>query len=142
LDTKIFTHGPSWSKWLKHFPELEDNIVIRRNRMSDRELNTILNCCKIYPVDANPGLLNGLHIRIFDCIASGILPIVEYRDDLDIVFKGVEIPSIRNYLLAESIAKKYLNDDSLRESTSSILQEFVKSNYSPKITIRNIISHL
>jgi hypothetical protein len=142
LDLKIYAHGPSWKTWRNQFPVLEKSIEFRTGRMSYVELNTILNCCKIYPVDANPGLLNGLHIRIFDCIASGILPVIEYREDLNTVFNGLEIPVIKNYKYAKRIANYYLKDENKRVNVIKSLKEFIEDKYSPEKSIKHLISKL
>ena len=73
LDLKIY--GMGWEMWFDYFPKLEEKYVELKKPLSFEEVNIITNCGKIYPIDANPGLLNGIHIRIFDTIGSGILPI-------------------------------------------------------------------
>lgn len=137
-------YGPaSWEKWFSEFPRLKRCFVPhQQGRIGFQQLNTILNCSKIYPVDANPGLINGVHIRIFECIRSGILPIAEYRKDIERVFSGAEIPVIHNYSEAAKIAEKYLEDDTLRNNTINDLMEYVRKNYSPERTVGEILAYL
>jgi len=131
LDIKIYGSYSRWSKWFDFFPELKDKFVHLDSRISDEQLNIISNCCKVYPVDRNPGLLSGIHVRVFDCIGSGILPLVEYGEDIPKVFKDVKIPIINNYTEAEKIAGYYIKKNSERECLSRELRDFVYYNYMP-----------
>src|ERR1043165_2248822 len=86
------------------------NVQIHIGHMSDIDLNIFMNCSKIVPVDANPGIINGVHIRAFDCLASGTLPLVEYRKDLDSIFKGIDVPFIKNYNDIKDLCNEFLNN--------------------------------
>lgn len=141
LNLKIYG-DKSWQSWIDFFPNLNDKIFYQNSRMDFETVNTILNCSKVYPVDSNPGILNGLHVRIFDCIQSGILPIAEYRKDINLVFKEIYIPIINKYNEAENIAKKFINDDEQRTNTLKSLQMYIDSNYSPKKVIKQIIDYI
>ena len=141
MDFKFYG-PPSWKKWFGEFPDLRDHFIENKTRLSDREVNLISNCCKIYPVDANPGLIHGIHARILDCIGSGILPIVEYRTDLDRVFHDVEIPVIRDYREAPELARQYLNDSEKREYTLNRLKAHLDTFYSPEQSMSFLISKI
>jgi len=142
LDFKLYG-PPSWNKWFDFFPDLKKCLVPHKNgRLSFELVNTIMNCCKIYPVDVNPGLINGPHLRVYECINSGILPLVEYRKDLDIIFNGVDIPVIKNYKNAEKSAKKYLEDESLRVKTIEVLIKYMSDNLSPRLAIQKLIASI
>ncbi len=137
LDIRIY--GPrAWQRWFTEFPELEQKFVPKEGWLSEDLVNTIANCCKLYPVDANPGLINGLHIRIFDCIGSGILPLVEYRRDIERVFKDIEIPIIHNYDQALDLVKYYLNNENKRMTVIKRLKEHIDSNFQP-VQAANIV---
>jgi hypothetical protein len=140
FDLKIYG-DKGWNLWLEIFPELKPKLVLHAGRLNFELVNTIMNCSKIYPVDANPGILNGIHVRVFDCIQSGILPLVEYREDVDFVFKDLDIPIIYNYLDSKAIAQKYLNDESLRLKIISSLRDYILHNYSPKKAIEGILEY-
>ena len=99
-------------------------------------------CAKVYPVDANPAVLNGIHLRMFDCIAMGVLPLVEYRKDLDTFFKEVNLPLIKNYQDAEGLAKKFISNDSLREKTLKELFDYTRVRFSPDIVFGKILKML
>lgn len=131
-----------WIKWMEFFPELKPKFHLLTSRISDEELVVMSKCAKVYPVDANPGLLNGVHLRIFDCIASGILPIAEYRKDQEMMFDEVELPIIRDYDNAEQLALKYITNDDLRERTLRELHDFVFMKYSSSVALKRILSQL
>ena len=137
MDIKIYGRG--WENWFNYFPELEKKYLSLNKPLTFEMVNMLSNCSKIYPVDANPGLLNGIHIRIFDCIGSGILPLVEYRKDLDIVFKDVKIPIINNYNEAADKAKYFLENENERIEIIKSLQKFVYTNFTPIIAAEKII---
>ena len=92
--------------------------------------------------DANPAILNGVHLRVFDCIAMGVLPIVEYRKDHESFFQGVELPLIRTYDEARYVTQKYLKNDDLREKTLKELQQFVKTKFAPDVVLKRILEKL
>lgn len=140
LDMKIYGHG--WSKYKATFPELIQKVVNLDHYLTFDEINTLLSCCKVYPVEANPGIINGIHLRVFDCIGTEILPIVEYTKDLDNVFNEVEIPIIKNYKDAEKIAKYYIKNSEKRERLKKELKQFVNQRYTPQQAVFRMISRL
>lgn len=129
MDLKIY--GPGWHKYKEAFPELIQKVTNPGHYLSFDEVNTILSCCKVYPVEANPGIVNGIHLRVFDCIGSEILPLVEYTKDLENVFWDVEVPMIRDYGRAEEIARFYIANEEKREKLKKELKQFVDSYYTP-----------
>ena len=140
LDMKIYGHG--WHKYKETFPELMQKVINPGHYLSFDEVNTILSSCKVYPVEANPGIINGIHLRVFDCIGTEILPLVEHTKDLITVFKGVEIPIIKNYNDAEKTARYYIKNDDKREQLIKELKQFVDTNYTPQQTAIEIISKI
>jgi spore maturation protein CgeB len=131
-----------WLRWIEFFPELRNSFNLLKQRISFEQMNLFCNCAKFYPVDANPGVLNGLHVRVFDCIGSGILPLVEYRKDIMTVFKDVEIPVIHSYNDASEIARKYIINEELRRKTLACLRDYAFEQYNPVSVFRRILSHL
>ncbi len=131
-----------WVKWLEFFPELKTKFELIESRISFEQLVIMSKCAKVYPVDANPAILNGVHLRVFDCIATGVLPLVEYRKDHDIFFNGIDLPLIKNYNEAESLAKKYIKDDTLRENTLQRLTNFTLQKFSPQTVIKRILEKI
>lgn len=138
LDIRIYT-GKGFGRWYAQFPKLEQRIVHPGHRLTHEEVNTILNCCKIYPVDANPGLINGVHLRVTDCIASGILPLAEYRKDLKQLFGASGLPIIHDYTQAGDMARYFLDHEEERTSILDTLKAEMLANYSPKITTAKLM---
>ena len=141
LDLKIYT-GRSIESWYKEFPQLQKRVVHPEKRLMGEDMNTLLNCCKLHPVDGPPGLLNGVHWRIFESIGSGILPLAEYRKDLKEIFGGKGMPIISNYKMANDMASYYLKHDNERADILSGLQSFVSETFSPKKSIGDVIDAL
>jgi spore maturation protein CgeB len=140
MNIKIY--GPKgWEYWFRYFPELEGKMVLGE-RISFSVLQKLMRCSKIYPVDANPGIINGLHIRIFDSIASGMLPLVEYKKDLERAFPGYEIPVIKDYSEITGIVNKLLENDSKRVELVNRLQLQLKETYSPQKVVLNLLKAL
>ncbi|MDY0279179.1 MAG: glycosyltransferase [Salinivirgaceae bacterium] len=120
----------NWNRWIEQFPELNDSLIKKQAFIPGQEWNLICNCAKLHPVDANPGLTNGIHIRVFDSIGSGILPIVEYRKDIEQVFPNNILPSIKSYNKITDIASYYLKNDAEREHTTEALRSHIIAKYS------------
>lgn len=138
LDLKIYGHG--WRKYQKEFPELMNKVVDLDHYLSFDKVNSIVSCCKVYPIDANPGIINGIHLRVFDCIGQEILPLPEYTKDLGKVFNEVEMPNIKNYSQAEKIAQYYIKHDEKREKIKKELKQFVDENYTPEKAVQLILN--
>jgi len=141
MDLKIYGTR-NWQRWLAYFPELKKRFVSIDKPLGLEQVNTISNCCKLYPVDANPGLLHGLHARIFDCIGSGILPLVEYRKDLDRVFKNIDIPRIYNYNEANELARYYLDNENKRVELVKQLRKHILKNFLPEHAIKRMLERI
>jgi len=90
-DLQIFTsYDIFWEKWLNFFPELRDKIVYLKTGLSSKSVSKLyLESC-FSPVDGNSGLINGIHLRFFDILQSGSLPIVEYKKDYEVAFKDLK----------------------------------------------------
>jgi len=123
--------GPDcWKEWFAYFPELADKWILKKEYLSDEELNIMMNCTKIIPVDANAGIINGLHIRVFDTIAAGVLPLIEYRKDLDCIFENVDLPFIKNYNDIPDLVNYFINHNSERNALVANLKNVVLKKYS------------
>ena len=140
FDIKI--HGNSaWHRWLEFFPELKPKFILKGN-YSDEYMAQLHYNAKIYPFDSNPGMLNGIHLRLFDCIEYGILPIPEYRKDISRVFKNEKLPIVNDYTEANKVVSYYLKNDTERIELVKSLQNFVRKNYNPDVTLTRILDHL
>jgi hypothetical protein len=140
MNLKIFG-TKEWEYWLPYFPSLKPHFYPIQGRISQEELNFAINCTKIYPIDQNTGIINGLHLRIFESIGSGTLPIVEWRKDIDDVF-GKLLPVIRNYSEAKEIANYYLGSYDLRRNTIEALRNHIEVTYNPKLYVKRLLDHL
>lgn len=132
----------NWERWLERFPELHPCYIKKEKFIPDEEWNLICNCAKIQPIDANPGLTNGIHIRVFDSIGSGILPIAEYRKDMDRVFPGDMLPTVKSYDDIFEMAKFYLENESARIEKTAQLYTHVRENYSNVMACQQILDAL
>jgi hypothetical protein len=140
IGLKIFG-TKEWLKWLPLFPGLEKNFILQANRVSHEELNMAINCAKIYPVDQNPGIINGIHLRVFETIGAGTLPIVEWRKDIDSIF-GDKLPVIKNYGQANELIRYYLDNEAIRLKTINYLREFVQNQYTPALFIKRLLKYI
>ena len=140
LNLKIFG-GQEWSKWLTSFPNLKKRFNLIESRISNKELNIAINCCKVYPIEQNTGIVNGIHTRVFETIGAGSLPVVEWSKDIDAVF-GDLLPVIKNYNDSVNIVKPYLLDDGLRIETIKKLKSHMDNNYTPEKYISRLLSYL
>ena len=129
-----------WHRILPLYPELEPHFNLLETPMPIEELNIRMNCSKIYPVDAHPGIINGLHARIFDAIGAGIVPVVEYRRDIDKVFIDMKPPSFKNFDEARKLASYYIENDSRREELAVELNQFLMMNYKSKDCVNRMLS--
>lgn len=135
--------GPdSWGKWFDYYPELRDKWTSKNGYLPDEELNVMMNCSKIIPVDANPGIINGCHIRVFDTIAAGVLPLIEYRKDLDEIFKETGLQFIKNYNDIQELADYFINHDIERNILIEKLQNTVLGKYNTHSAAEVIFSTL
>ena len=141
MDLEIYATGKGWGKWIDFFPELKSKI--RPYNTHDQKMTNILsNCAKIYPVEEHPSLINAFNMRVLDCIGSGILPIVEYRRDVEKVFDSVFIPTIKNYNDAREIAQYYLDNDKARFEIIENLRMHILKKYQPKHLAEKIVNTL
>lgn len=137
LNMTIYGHG--WNKYRKEFPDLIKLTQELNHYLTFDEVNTILSCCKVYPIDANPGIINGIHLRVFDCIGSEILPIAESTRDLIQIFSEVELPVIYEYSEAEKVVKYYTENNDRRERIIKELKQFIDTNYTPINGVQRIL---
>jgi spore maturation protein CgeB len=138
-DLDLIIYGDGWARWFNYFPGLKDKCINISEPLTFEKVNLIYNCSKILPVEHNAGILNGIHTRVFEAIGSGILPLVEFRNDIDEVFKDQEIPVIKRYGEGKDIAQLFINDNEKRKKLIKDLQLFVQNNYTPLIAAEKIL---
>ncbi len=135
VDFNFELYGSSgWERWFKYFPDLKKKYTYC-DHIQTEKLNKMFNKARIIPVDGNPGIINGIHIRVMEALGSGALPLIEYRKDVEnIIFKGFgsELPLIRNYSKAEDAARYYLNNEIERKDLHLKMKDFISKKYSPE----------
>jgi hypothetical protein len=140
LNFKIFG-TKEWNKWLAYFPELFPYFNLMSGRITHEELNFALNCTRVYPIDQNTGIVNGIHLRVFEAIGAGTLPVMEWRKDIDTVF-GELLPVIRNYNESREIVLPFLLNEQSRIETIAKLRVHINNNYTPILYISRVIKQL
>ena len=134
----------AWKRWFSFFPELE-TVYQESGFISQEKMNRMFNMTKLIPVDGNPGILNGIHLRLFEALAAGALPLIEYRYDVEnLLFKGLrlELPLIKDYCKAADIASRYLKNEPERQNLVSAMLEYIFNEYSAKANAERLAGAL
>lgn len=121
-----------WRRWFRFFPDLESHFT-ETGYIPTETLNRMFNRTKLIPVDGNPAILNGFHLRLFEAVGAGALPLAEYRKDInDTVFSEskVKVPLITDYNLASDMADYFLKHEEERRGMAEELRKFVLKTYS------------
>jgi hypothetical protein len=122
----------AWRRWFPFFPELE-RFFSESGFIPQPEMNRMYNSASFIPVDGNPGIINGVHLRMFEALAAGALPLIEYRNDVDsLLFRGFgeELPLIRDYRKAGDIVDYFLKNERERYDLVIRMDEFLAKEYS------------
>lgn len=139
LNLDIYGSGVHWNKWLKLFPSLKKNITLIKKKMPFEKMKELMHSYKVFPIDRSPGLISGVHLRVFECISAGILPLIVDQEDIPKVFEDIPLPIIRNYSECKIVAEEYLNDDVKRRMILTEAIELLNENYSPKIVMNRLM---
>lgn len=121
-----------WKRWFRYFPELRARFT-EAGYIPVSKLNKMFNRTRLIPVDGNPGILNGFHLRVFEALCAGALPLIEERADVGgILLKEcrAKLPLIEDYNKAGEVAAYYLKNENERRETVSELLSFIRSRYS------------
>lgn len=144
-DLNFELYGTStWRRWFEYFPALEKNFR-QSNYIETKTLNKMFNKAKIIPVDGNPGLIYGSHIRLLEVLGSGALPLIEFKKDFEeLIFKGFDskLPILHNYTNAKEMVQYYLKNENERKDLASSMKAFINSKYSLPNNADLIISKL
>ena len=141
FDLKAYISGGGMERWLKYFPELRDK-VLSHDRFDPGFNNLVYNCSKIAPVEQVPSLFNGVHVRVFDALGAGILPLCEYSADLEGVFSGIEIPLIRNYEEGKEMARYWLENEEERKACVYQMRNRAHEQYAPSLVIKRMMKQM
>ena len=141
FDFRAYISGGGIDRWFGMFPGLEEK-VLPHDRFDPVFNNLVYNCSKIAPVEQVPSLFNGIHVRVFDVLGAGILPLCEESADLERVFEGIDIPLIRDYREAGEVTQHWLKDEAGRIECIARMRASVKENYEPAKVIRRMTDQL
>ena len=134
----------AWKRWFDFFPGLAPAYT-ESGFIPQEKLNRMFNLAKLIPVDGNPGILSGVHLRLFEALGAGALPLVEYRYDVDnLLFKDFrgELPVIKDYSKAADLASYYLKNEKDRTDLVTSMHDYLSNEYSAAINAGRIADAL
>lgn len=129
-----------WKELFAFYPGLQKHYT--EKRMLSYEVNTASNCSKIYPVVVNSGVVNGVSTRVFDCAASGIFILAEYRSDIEMLFPGNEVVCFKSKTELKEKAMYYLKNEKERNELSENLRKIVLQKYTLTHSVRDILGQI
>jgi hypothetical protein len=120
-----------WKRWFSFFPELAACFHERDAYIPVERMNDMYNATKIIPVDGNPGLLHGPHLRIWEALGAGALPLMEWQHDLVEIFgENADIPAVKTYDEIGEIAAYYLHHEEARQEKIAWMKSVISRKYS------------
>lgn len=143
FDFKLYGNS-AWKRWFRFFPDLQ-TVYRESSYIPTEQLNIMFNKTKLIPVDGNPAILNGFHLRLFEALGSGALPLVENREDIrKILFKecNTEVPVIKDYNKASDLAHYYLKNEKERQEIANNLKEFILTKYNAETNAGRLLEGL
>ena len=141
FNLRAYISGGGLERWFHLYPDVESKII-PHDRFDAGFNNVVYRCSKIAPVDLVPSLFNGIHVRVFDALKAGILPLCEQSADLERVFDGIELPLIRDYREAQEIARHWLENGEARLECIRLMRARVEEHYTPSIVIKRMKEEL
>lgn len=139
MNFKLFG-DKQWLELLPYYPRLKVNYVNRT--LNADEVNRACSCSKLYPVVVNSGVINGVSTRIFDCIASGIFVLAEYKSDLDLLFPEGMIESFKDRDELRKKAEYFLANENEMKQRTAEAREIVLSKYTLDKLVRDILEQI
>lgn len=129
-----------WYELFPYYPNLKKHFTCEP--LSADKVNIACNCSRIYPVVVNSGVVNGVSTRIFDCIASGIFVIAEYRKDLELFFDDSEIVYYRSKKDLKDKAEYFLKNEAEMREISEKARNKVIENYTLEKSVKRILEQI
>ena len=139
LDLKLFGDR-SWHELFRYFPALKGKYT--EQSLNSKEVNIACNCSKIYPVTVNSGIVNGVTTRVFDCMASGIFTISEYKKDFDSLFTDNEAITFKSIAELKDKTEYYLKNENERKELTQRARETVLKKYTLETLVKNITGQI
>jgi len=143
-DCKLRIFGnEAWERWFPFFPELRPCFIKRDTLIPTEQLNKMYNCAKIIPVDGNPGIMNGIHLRVLEALAAGTLPLMEWNADVDFIFEEVaDLPVVKDYQGIPEMVRCYLADEAARKRKVEEMRACYARRYSQELAGRYLLDCL
>lgn len=138
FDFRAYISGDGMDRWFEFFPEVKKKII-PHDRFDAGFNNLVYNCSKIAPVEQVPSLFNGIHVRVFDVLGAGILPLCEESADMERVFEGIDIPLIRDYREAPELAAWWLANEEKRKECVRLMRARAAEQYEPSKVVHRMI---
>jgi len=138
FDFRVYGSSRAWQMWLPYFPELMPHfspIILFNNR----DMIAVSKCAKLTPVEMNPGILNGVHLRVFESVLMGVLPLVEKTQDCSLFFPDPSLPLVENRRQARELAEHYLNHEEERVDLVARLKQYILRNYTTQVRIEAML---
>lgn len=139
MNFKLFGDD-QWEEVLPYFPSLSNHFV--NEPLSAENVNNACNCAKIYPVVVNAGVVNGVSTRVFDCIASEIFVLSEYKKDIDRLFPGGEVVSYHSKRELRDKAEYFLKNENEMNDHINKASKIVKEKYTLDVLVKNILEQI
>lgn len=141
LDLRAYISGDGMERWYDLFPGLEQRII-KHDRFDVTFNNLVYNCSKVAPVEQVPSLFKGIHVRVFDTLGAGLLPLCEHSPDLKEVFHGIDIPMINDYREAAELATHWITADADRNGLVQQMRTRADERFAPRLVVQRMIDHL
>ena len=133
----------AWKKWFLQFPDLEKFFEEKKSYIPTPELNKMYNQTKIVPVDGNPGIFNGIHVRITEALAAGALPVMEWNADMDFIFEGInDLPAVKSYDEIPEMVGFYLENETTRKEMVEKMRQAYHKKYNTETVQKTMIQAL
>ncbi len=130
FDLRLYGRG-NWERWFQFFPELGDHYRKLNGYLPVAELNEMFNATKIVPIDGNPGVLTGVHYRLFETLSAETLPLLEWQEDLKEIFGDqLELPAVKSHEEIKEKVTYYLNNEDKRLETIARMKAVLEEKYS------------
>ena len=139
FNMKIFG-GNDWKDLFYHFPDLKKHHV--QGWLNADKVNIACNCAKLYPVLMQAGVRNGVSTRVYDCTASGIFIISEYKKDIETLFPNGEIVTFKSKYELKDLVKYFLTHEDEMKDRVKKARELVLSKYTIERSVKEILNQI
>ena len=139
FNMKIFG-GDDWKDLFYYFPKLEKHYV--PGWLPAEKVNVACNCAKLYPVLMQAGVRNGVSTRVYDCIASGIFILAEYKKDIETLFPDGEIVMFKSKYELKELTGYYLGHEKEMKDHVEKARELVLSKYTIEQSVKEILEQI